>query len=73
MQDLSITSWNVRGANGVVARSNIRKLSKESKANILMLQETKCSSWSDHFMNSIWDSNLYGWQVVNSNGALAAC
>lgn len=68
MQDLTISSWNVRGANGSVARSNIRKLVSQSKANILFLQETKCSSWSDLLMNSIWDSNIYEWEVVNSTG-----
>lgn len=37
MNDLVITSWNVRGANNLVAVSNVRKLVKESKANVLLL------------------------------------
>lgn len=68
MKDISISSWNVREANGAIARSNVRKLVTESKSNILFFQETRCSVWSNQLMDSIWDSNLYDWEAVNSRG-----
>lgn len=68
MQNLVILSWNVRSANSALARKNIRTLIKESRTNILLLQETKCGIWSTELIDSIWDSNLSSWLSVNSIG-----
>lgn len=45
----------------------MQKMIRESKTNVLLIQETKCSSWSDLMMDSIWDSNQFDWEVVNAN------
>lgn len=69
IQNLRIISWNVRGINNQIAIRNIRKLVRETKATILLLQETKCQNWSDRSLEAIWDSTNHGWLVVNSEGA----
>lgn len=69
MNNLIISSWNVRGLNNKVSVGNVKKLLRDSRANILILQETKCHDWSDRVIDSIWDSSKYGWIVVNSIGA----
>lgn len=69
MNDLIITSWNVRGLNNKIAIKNVRKLLKESKANILFIQETKRGDWSDRGIDELWNFADHGWVVVNSIGA----
>lgn len=68
MKDLTILSWNVRGINNPVASRNVSRAIRESKANVICIQETKNSGWSDSLMNSIWDSENHDWIVVNSIG-----
>lgn len=47
---------------------NVRKLLRESRANILFIQETKSQTWSDKRLDPNWDSRNHGWLAVNSNG-----
>lgn len=37
MEEIIITSWNVRGANSLVVKQNIRILVRESIENVLLL------------------------------------
>lgn len=67
--DLSFTSWNIRGLNRLIARKNLKKLILESKADVVIIQETKCSTWSDQITDTIWDSNHISWEAVNSTGS----
>lgn len=69
MNNLIIASWNVRGTNNRTSISNIRRLLRESKANVMFLQETKCQQWTDLSLNPIWDSTNHGWIAINSRGA----
>lgn len=69
MNNLILSRWNVRGINNKVAVNNVKRLLRDSRANILIFQETKCQDWSDRVLNSIWDSSNHGWITVNSVGA----
>lgn len=42
---------------------------RDSKANILFLQETKCEEWSHDMLEKLWDSDIHDWQAVDSIGA----
>lgn len=68
MNNLIFTSWNVRGINNRIAVKNVKRLLRDSRANILILQETKCHDWSDRVVDSFWDSSSHGWIAVNSLG-----
>lgn len=69
MDNIVITSWNVRGVNSSIAKLNLRSLVRESSANILLLQESKFQEWSDQMMHNVWDSKFYSWFAVISDGA----
>lgn len=69
IKKLRIVTWNVRGINKKIATRNLRKLVRETKASILLCQETKNQRWSDSLLEEIWDSTNHGWLVVNSEGA----
>lgn len=68
MDNLVILSWNVRGINNMVAQCNVRRLVNESKANVVLLQESKCLLWYNVELDKILDSNMHGWLAVNSTG-----
>ena len=68
MEGINIVSWNVRGVCNDVARANVRKLIRESRANILLLQETKCSSWNDIWSDGFWQGNNNRYEVSEARG-----
>lgn len=53
MDQLSFTSWNVRGTINALNRLNVRSLVMESKPSILCLQETKNAQWTDRMIYSL--------------------
>lgn len=59
----------IRGSNNLIGRSNAKKLQKESKSSVLLLQETKFSDWSDSEVDSLWSSNNVKWLAMNSSGS----
>lgn len=69
MNNLILSSWNVRGLNNLITIKNIKKLIRDSKTNILFLQETKCYDWSNSLIDRIWDSINHDWIAVDSIGA----
>lgn len=70
MNNLIIASWNVLGTNNRTSTSNIRRLLKDSRANVLFFwQETKCQKWTNMVLNSIWDSANHGSVFKDSRGA----
>lgn len=52
-----ILSWNIRGLNARVKRSNLRKLVLSHKPNIIFIQETKMESITNKTLKSIWNDD----------------
>ena len=74
MEGINIVSWNVRGICSDVARANVRQLLMESRANILLLQQTKCLDWSQHWSDVFWrgaDNECLVCNAVGQSGGLA--
>lgn len=68
MHNLILLSWNVRGLNNLVAQRNIRNLVRETRANLVFLQESKCQSWSAEDLDKILDLKAFDCLAVNSTG-----
>lgn len=68
MDQIKIVSWNVRGACGKIARSNVKKVLSSNQANVLMLQETKCKNWTAAKIDSIWSCQDHIWVEVAAVG-----
>lgn len=64
-----ITSWNVRGFNNSISKRNVNRVIKETKANVILLQESKCQDGKDLELGHIWNYRNYGWSAKNSIGA----
>lgn len=47
-----------------VAKSNVNKILFSNQANVLMLQETKCKSWSETMIESVWNLQDHIWVEV---------
>lgn len=68
MINCSITSWNIRGICNEVGRRNCRRLIKESQAQIILLQETKCTNPKKEFIVQFWESLNFSWIAENAIG-----
>lgn len=68
VKDLVICSWNCRGMNNALSRESIKSCCRSIRANLLFLQETKCSTWDACFENQIWSNDVHNWLVQNSTG-----
>ena len=62
-------SWNVRGLNCKVKRSQIRNALKLWNAELICLQETKLSNIGRAEVGSIWGNRFADWVVLESEGA----
>jgi exonuclease III len=66
---MKIISWNVRG----VGRRSKRRLIKEklvnSKADVVILQETKKAEFQRKLIGSIWGVRYTDWVSIPSNGS----
>lgn len=47
MDSINIMSWNIRGINNAVARRNLIELIRDSRGDIICIQETKSEVWTD--------------------------
>ncbi|KAK1347753.1 hypothetical protein POM88_055030 [Heracleum sosnowskyi] len=68
MEELVILCWNIRGVNKDTNRANVKHTALKNQTNIICLQETKCSNWSQSMQNDIWDVADHGWAIQNSEG-----
>lgn len=68
MEQLRIISWNCRGINNSITRRKLRSIIRDTHANFICLQETKCDNWNTLQQDSIWDSKMHGWITVDSVG-----
>ena len=68
MDTLKISSQNVRGANNLQVRGNIRSLVSQDNISILFIQETKCSKWNARKVGSMIPMNQFIWVEAPSEG-----
>lgn len=68
MKNLSMVSWNIRGVCNSVSKRIVKDALLECKANILCLQETKCSSWNTSSIRGLCGSQDFEWVEVSSRG-----
>lgn len=68
IERINVVSWNIRGAGNEVARANVKKLLMETKANVLLLQETKCSDWDAIWTDGFWRGEDNKWEDSQAEG-----
>lgn len=68
MEDLSFISWNIRRIYNSTAKRNLNSLLKKCKPFMVLIQETKCSNWTDSLMDSIWSRKYHGWLTYPAEG-----
>lgn len=68
MKELSLVSWNVRGACSSISKRMIKDTVLEFKVNFLCLQETKNISWNSYSISQLWNSSCLQWEEIPSNG-----
>jgi exonuclease III len=66
---LRIISWNVRGLNCKLKRSQIKNALKLWKGEVIYLQETKLEIISRFIVRSLWSNRFADWKYLESEGA----
>jgi len=54
---MKIISLNVRGIGDTIKRNNLRKLISKEQADMMCLQETRCSDFSKEKVCLLWGTN----------------
>lgn len=68
VKELVILSWNCRGINNAITRDSVKSCYRKSKANMICLQETKCSQWNNMLGSQLGSLDDHGWIIQNSLG-----
>jgi len=58
---MKIISMNIRGIRGSIKRNYLRSLISEEQANMMCIQETKCSVFNKESVFLLWGSNEIEW------------
>ena len=66
---LRIISWNVRGLNCSLKRSQIKNALKLWKGKVICFQETKLENISRSVVRSLWSNRFADWKFLESEGA----
>ena len=66
---MKIISLNVRGLGGSLKRRYLSDLVSKEQADMVCLQETKCSEFSREKVCLLWGSNEVGWVVNKANNS----
>lgn len=69
VQDIKILSWNCRGINSDIIKRLIRDTSTKEKANLVCIQETKCSNWPVNGMQLLGNGVNEACIIQQSDGA----
>ncbi|KAL8555169.1 hypothetical protein ACS0TY_003106 [Phlomoides rotata] len=64
-----ILSLNARGTNSCRKRKLIKDLIRDTKADIVCLQETKWEIVNNSYCEALWPDKDFGWTYCGSNGA----
>jgi len=54
---MKIISMNIKGVDGVVKRKYLRTLISKEQADMVCIQETKCSVFNRESVLTLWGSN----------------
>ncbi|CAK8531153.1 unnamed protein product [Lathyrus sativus] len=65
---MNIVTFNARGCCSSVKRRRISQVLLRGKADISMIQETKCNKMEAGFVNSMWSTVDKNWSAQNSVG-----
>lgn len=68
MNNLSLLSWNIRGASNETSRASVKTVIQDTKASIVCFQETKTRKWSDSSIKRLGVSDSTGWVESPSLG-----
>lgn len=68
MMNMKILSWNIRGINNEIARANLGDLIKDTKADVICLQETKCDDENRLKKSYPFNTGFYGFVCQPSLG-----
>lgn len=66
---MKIISWNVRGLGCQIKWASVKKVIRQSRADIVLLQETKLSVVSDIIVKEVWGYSSARWMCCESVGA----
>ena len=64
-----ILSWNVRGLGSLDRRVKVKKVIRQYKASVVLIQETKLNSSNDSLVKQISGNGYFTWVGLNANGA----
>ncbi|KAL7177287.1 hypothetical protein ACSBR2_030606 [Camellia fascicularis] len=66
---MKVLSWNVRGLGKPEKRRHLKNLIKEKRVDMVLIQETKKSSFDEIFVRSIWPEDDLGYIGVDAVGS----
>lgn len=66
---MKIISWNVRGLGCQIKRASVKEVIRQSRSDIVLLQETKLCVVSDSIVNEVWGCLSARWLCRESVGA----
>ena len=66
---MKIISLNVRGLGGTLKRKYLSELINKERANMVCLQETKCSEFSREKVCLLWGNNEVDWVENKANNS----
>ncbi|XP_068667743.1 uncharacterized protein [Aristolochia californica] len=64
-----VLSWNVHGIGSLCHRASIRDLLASTKANVVVLQQTKVASLPLGYIRELWHLKEPGWASVDAVGS----
>lgn len=73
---MKVLSWNVRGLGSPIKKAIVKEVIRGSKADIVLLQETKLSSMSNSTIKDVCGSASFDWvcrDVCSAGGILVFC
>ena len=69
---MKIFSWNSRGLGKFEKRGKVKRMVRERKIDMVLIQETKKTSMDRRFVQSMWLGNNFEFVEVDAIGRLGA-
>lgn len=73
---MKIISWNVRGLGSPVQKATVKEVIRSSKADVVLMQETKLRTMSNSTVKEVCGSGSFVWvcrDSVRSQGGILVC
>lgn len=64
-----ILSWNVRGLGSSNRRVVVKRVIRQSRASLVLIQETKITSLDDDLVRQTTGSRFFNWLGLNAVGS----